>query len=414
MTRPRKIGLLATVAIAVGAWMAAPSSAGTIVFNTDTSDPKPKAAFEAVVQKFQAENPDITVKMNIYDHESYKSSIRNWLTSAPPDVALWYSGERMKQFVAPGLLEDVSSLFTADMKSQFAPKVLDTVTIDGKQWGVPYSYYQWGIFARTDLLKKAGVVDIKTWDDLLAACDKLNAAGVEPIDLGSKDLWPTAGWFDYIDLRLNGYDFHMQLMAGKVSWEDAKVRAVFAQWKQLLDHKCFVKNHTSLSWQESQSLLYQGKAGMMLIGNFITQGMPAEAAPNMGFYTFPTIAAGVADAEEAPMESIHIPAGAKNKADAMKFMAFMMRADTQAMVNDAEKQLPANSTAKVNEDRFLLAGAAQLNAATHLTQFLDRDTSEDLATVAMKGFQEFMVKPERLDSVLAGIERARKRIYASN
>ena len=414
MTRVRKTGLLATVAFTLGALGAAPAPAGTIVFNTDTSDPQPKAAFEAVVKKFEAENPGITVKMNIYDHESYKSSIRNWLTSAPPDVALWYSGERMKQFVAPGLLESVSSLFTPEMKAEFAPKVLDTVTIDGKQWGVPYSYYQWGIFARTDLLKKAGVTDLKTWDDLISACDKLNAAGVEPIDLGSKDLWPTAGWFDYIDLRLNGYEFHMQLMAGKVSWEDPKVRAVFAQWKQLLDHKCFVKNHTSLSWQESQSLLYQGKAAMMLIGNFITQGMPGDAAPNMGFYTFPTITSGVEDAEEAPMESIHIPSGAKNKADAMKFLAFVMQPDTQAMINDAEKQLPANKTAKVGDDRFLQAGAAQLNKATHLTQFLDRDTSEDLATVAMKGFQEFMVKPDRLDSVLAGIERARKRIYAAN
>ena len=32
----------------------------------------------------------------------------------------------------------------------------------------------------------------------------------------------------------------------------------------------------------------------------------------------------------------------------------------------------------------------------------------------MKGFQEFMARPERLDSVLATIERARKRIYAAN
>ena len=392
----------------------APAIAGTIIFNTDTSDPQPKAAFEAVVKKFQAENPDITVKMNIYDHESYKASIRNWLTSAPPDVALWYSGERMRQFVEPGLLADVSALFTPEMKAQFSPKVLDTVTIDGKQWGVPYSYYQWGIYARTDLLKKAGVGDVKTWDDLIAACDKLKAAGIAPIDLGSKDLWPTAGWFDYIDLRLNGYEFHSQLTAGKISWEDPKVKAVFTQWKQLLDHQCFVKNHTSLSWQESQSLLYQGRAGMMLIGNFITQGMPADAAPNMGFIPFPTITAGVADSEEAPTESIHIPKGAANQADAMKFLAFMMRADTQTMINEAEHQLPANNQSKVGDDRFLQAGEKLLNGAAHLTQFLDRDTSEDLATIAMKGFQEFMVKPDRIDSVLATIERARKRIYASN
>jgi multiple sugar transport system substrate-binding protein len=46
-----------------------------------------------------------------------------------------------------------------------------------------------------------------------------------------------------------------------------------------------------------------------------------------------------------------------------------------------------------------------------LTQYFDRDTSEDLATIAMKGFQEFMMFPDRLDAVLETIERARKRIY---
>ncbi len=153
---------------------------------------------------------------------------------------------------------------------------------------------------------------------------------------------------------------------------------------------------------------------MMLIGNFITQGMPADAAANMGFLTFPTITPGVAETEEAPIESINIPAGAKNKPDAMKLLAFMMRADVQTAVNKTLRQLPTNTKATVSEDRFLKAGAAQLDRAAHLTQFLDRDTSEDLATVAMKGFQEFMVKPDRLDAVLANIERARKRIYASN
>ncbi len=406
----------ALVKLACAALVALPCAAraGTLVFNADTSDPAPKAAFEAAVKKFEAANPDVTVKFNIYDHESYKSSIRNWLTSEPPDVVLWYSGARMQQFVEPGLLLDISDLWTPDIKKEFADKVLSTVTIDGKQWGVPYSTYNWGIYYRKDIFAKAGVQPIKTWDDLLAACDKLKAAGVQPIDIGSKDLWPTAGWFDYLDLRMNGYDFHMGLMHGKTSWTDPKVRAVFAQWKQLLDKQCFVKNHTSLSWQESQGLLYQGKAAMMLIGNFITQTFPPDATPNMDFVAFPVVTPGVPDAEEAPMESIHIPAHAKNVADAKKFMQFMLRADTQTEINAVEKQLPANAQSTVIDDRFLKDGEALLAKAGNLTQFLDRDTSEDLATVAMKGFQEFMVKPNRIDAVLATIERARKRIYASN
>ena len=57
------------------------SYAGTLVINTDTSDPAPKAAFEMIIKKFEEENPDVTVEWNLFDHEGYKQSIRNFLNT---------------------------------------------------------------------------------------------------------------------------------------------------------------------------------------------------------------------------------------------------------------------------------------------------------------------------------------------
>ncbi len=394
--------------------LAAPAAAraDSITVNADTSGAQPKAAFQAAVKQFEAANPDTQVVLNVYDHESYKQSLPNWLTSAPPDVVLWYTGTRMRQFVQPGLLADVSALWTAPMKQAFGATAVGLVTDDGKQYAVPYTQYQYGLYYRGDILKKAGVGPIATWDDLVGACDKLNAIGVAPIDIGSKDLWPTAAWFDYLDLRINGYAAHMALMSGKSSYLDAKVRDVFAHWKQLLDHKCFVANHAELSMQESQAVLFQGRAAMMLIGNFITENFSPEMQEVMQFEPFPTITPGVADAEEAPMDSVSIPQGARNKAGAMKFLAFMMQPDVQTMINRYEKQIPANEQAQVIDDRFLVEGRKLLEASADHAQFFDRDTNEALATLAMKGFQEFMVQPARLDRILADIERARLRIYA--
>jgi len=405
------------VATAVGAAMllTGAAKAGDLVINSDSSDPAPKKAWESVVYQFKKANPDINVKFNVYDHESYKKSIRNWLTSASPDVVFWYVATRMRQFSDAGLLEDVSSIYTDDVKKALGPVPVDLVSTGAKQYGVPYTYYQWGLYSRADLLEKAGVkAPIATWDDLLGACDKLKAAGIEPIVIGSKDLWPTAGWFDYIDMRLNGYDFHMQLMSGKVSYTDPKVKAVFGKWKELLDKGCFVKNHASVSWQESQSLLFQGKGAMMLIGNFITPNFPKDIAPSMQFSAFPTIDPAIPDAEDAPMDSIHIPAKAKNKADAKKFLAFVLTAPVQTEINAALLQVPVNSQASVADDRFLRQGKELLGDAKGIAQFFDRDTSEDLATIGMKGFQEFMIAPDHLDSVLADLETARKRIYGGN
>ena len=202
-------------------------------------------------------------------------------------------------------------------------------------------------------------------------------------------------------------------MNGKVPYTDPRVRAVFATWRELLDRGCFVDHHVGMTWQESQALLYRGTAAMMLIGNFITPNFPPEVRDRMEFFRFPEITPGLGRYEEAPMNSVHIPARARNKLAARKFLAFVARPEVQESINYALLQIPVAREAKVADDRFLAAGQQLLDRADALTQFFDRDTSEDLATLAMKGFQEFMVEPDRLDDILGRIERARQRVYGS-
>jgi multiple sugar transport system substrate-binding protein len=150
---------------------------------------------------------------------------------------------------------------------------------------------------------------------------------------------------------------------------------------------------------------------MMLIGNFITPNFPPEARDKMDFFRFPEITPGFGRYEDAPMNSVHIPSRARNKQDARKFLAFVARADVQERINAALLQIPVNRAAKVADDRFLQIGQQLLVQADALAQYFDRDTSEELATMAMKGFQEFMVKPDRLERILGDIERVRQRIY---
>lgn len=392
--------------------LAGEASARTLVINANTSDPAPRAAWEAVVTEFQRKSPGLTVKFNIYDHESYKKSIRNWLTGASPDVVFWFAGNRMREFVGRKLLTDVSDLFNAEVRAAMNPAGIDLISVNGRQYGVPYSYYQIGLYFRRDLLAQAGLTQAPAnWADLLETCRKLKANGIEPFAIGSKDLWPTAAWFDYLNLRINGHAFHMDLMRGGVPYTDVRVRDVFAKWQELLDLGCFARNHASLSWQESQALLYQSRAAMMLIGNYIVANFPPEMRDRMDFAPFPAMQFPAGRFEEAPTNSVHIPAGAGNKDDAKRFLAYILRADVQERINRALLLLPVNQKAASADDRFLKKGQALLTNAEALSQFFDRDTNEELATIAMKGFQEFMINPERLDQVLDGIERARKRIY---
>jgi multiple sugar transport system substrate-binding protein len=382
------------------------AAAGTLVVNANTSDPAPRAAWEAAVQRFQRAHPEVEVRLNVYDHESYKKSIRNWLTGIPPDVVFWFAGHRMRQFVSPGLLEDVSALYPPEVRTALHPSAVELVSAGARQYGVPYTYYPVGLYYRRDLMQAP-----RTWAELIATCEALKAKGLEPIAIGSRDLWPTAAWFDYLNLRLNGFAFHMRLMEGRVPWTDAAVRDVFAHWRELLERGCFSRNHASSTWQESQALVYQGRSAMMLIGHYVVANFPDALRPRMDFARFPEVRAGVGRFEEAPVNSLHIPARARNKQDARKFLAFVLRAEEQEALNKAMLQIPVRLDAAAADDRFLRLGQAHLREAEQLSQYFDRDTSEDLAQVAMRGFQEFMLHPERLEAILASIEAARKRIY---
>lgn len=402
----RALQLALPLVVSASAW------AGGLVINANSADPAPRAAWGAAVEQFRRENPDIDVEFNVYDHESYKKTIRNWLTGAPPDVVFWFAGHRMRQFAAPGLLEDLSELFTPEVRARMHPSAVALASLRGRQYGVPYTYYPVGLYYRRDVLAAAGFdAPPRTFAELLTVCERIKSSGIEPFAIGTKDLWPAAAWFDYLDLRLNGLDFHTALMQGEVAYTDPRVRAVFDRWRELIVRGCFTSHHASVSWQESQALLYQGRAAMMLIGNYIVANFPAGVRDRMDFAPFPTLRDGVGRFEDAPMNTVHVPALARNKAEAKRFMAFVMRADVQEALNRTMLQLPVNTGAAIADDRFLRYGRDLLNNADGLAQYFDRDTSEDLAVVAMKGFQEFMLHPARVATVLEGIERARERIY---
>lgn len=387
-----------------------------VTWNADY-DPIPLAAAEALIADFEAANPDIDVQMTNFDHEAYKNAIRNFLTANPPDLANWYAANRMRPFVEAGLFADISDVWEQNgLKDSLSSSVLSS-TIDGKQYAIPYTYYQWGIYYNRDAYKAAGVEvpgpEGVTWDQFLANCEKFKAAGIDCVTTGSSALWPVAGIFDYISMRTNGYQFHSDLAAGKISWTSPEVAAVFDNFGKLQPY--VTANHAAIDWQDAAALLVQGKAANYVMGNFAV-GVFKEGGmtnDNLGFMVFPEITPGIPRAEEAPTDTIHLTSGAKNPEDAKKFLAYMASAEAQSKWNTAVGQLPTNKNATVPaDDPFLVAGFEALSTATGgIAQFWDRDADAEYAKVGMEGFQQFLVQPDQREAILARLEQARLRLY---
>lgn len=293
------------LALAAGALVAVPATAQqrTLTYYGDF-DPAPLAAFQTAIAEFEKANPDIDVVFQNFDHEGYKTAIRNFLTADPPDIANWYAGNRMAPFVNGGQFMDVSDVWAEHGLAESLASALPSMTLDGKQWGVPYTYYQWGIYFNRTLYDQVGAEVPSTWDEFIANCAKFKEAGIDCVTTGTKALWPAAGIFDYLDLRTNGYDFHMALTNGEVPWTDDRVKATFSEWAKLVEPGYVVANHAAVDWQDAAALLVQGKAANFVIGNFAVPyfkdgGMTDET---LGFMPFPTITPDVPRAELAPIE----------------------------------------------------------------------------------------------------------------
>ena len=130
--------------------------ADKLVINSNQSNPVGKALFTKIVEEFKKQNPDLEVVFNTTDHEGYKTAIRNWLTTEPPDIVFWFSGNRMKAFVDRGLFDDVSDLWQKNKWNEQFKTTLSAMTVDGKQWGIPTVYSFWGSFLSQGHFRETG------------------------------------------------------------------------------------------------------------------------------------------------------------------------------------------------------------------------------------------------------------------
>lgn len=372
-------------------------------------------AYVDVVRKFERHYPSIKVNLQVVEQESYKKHFELWLNAASrSDVMFWFGGERLHEYANQGLIESLDDLWERyDWYKTITPSACSAILVEAKEYGLPVHYYNWGIYYNKALFKKLQLKEPQTWDQFLAVCAELKRNGIAPIALGSKDDWPVAGWFDYLNLRLNGLSFHYDLLKGKVSYRDERVLKVFAHLKEMVNKNLFIPQHAEETWKSILPYLYRDMAGMMLMGNFWTSQLPPSMSDKFAQFRFPQLDENIPFYEEAPTDLLVIPANAQNKKDAAIFLNFMAGEDIQFELNEKVGMLPPQQNQPYRPDSLLGTGADILRAAQGLSQYYDRDAPQIMATEGLKLLKRFVENPENLEDILSEFERLRVLSYKS-
>ena len=135
-----------------------------------------------LIKKWEAANAGFKIAPEAVGWDQCQDKVTT-LAAAGTPVGLAYVGSRtLKQFSANDLIVPVT--YTEEEKKAYYPYIVETVTSNGKQWGVPVAFSTKSLYWNKDLFAAAGLDPEKapaTWAEQLAAAkaikEKTGTAG---------------------------------------------------------------------------------------------------------------------------------------------------------------------------------------------------------------------------------------------
>ncbi|CAA9313706.1 MAG: ABC transporter, substrate-binding protein (cluster 1, maltose/g3p/polyamine/iron) [uncultured Frankineae bacterium] len=384
---------------------------GVVSIGSNASDATPKAAYQAMFDQFTSDNADYTTKVNTVDHNTFQEQINNYLQGKPDDVFTWFAGNRMNFFAQQGLAGDISDVWEdVDMSEAFKKA---STGEDGKQYFIPVYNYPWAVFYRPSLFEEKGYTVPKTLDEYKALGTQMKADGLTPIGFADKDGWPAMGTFDILNMRINGFEFHQNLLAGEEAWDSKEVKEVFSTWAELLPlHE---ENALGRTWQEAAQNLVAKKSGTYLLGSFLGQQFEEADREDLDFFPFPEVnPEHGTDSIDAPIDGFMMSAEPENEAGAKALLRFLATPAAQDIYlkSDPNNVGTANGVSTEGYNALQKKAAELIGSTDNIAQFLDRDTRPDFASpVVIPALQQFLQDPKDIDGVTKSLQQQAKSIF---
>ena len=385
---------------------------GTVSFGSNYSDELPNQALDATLKSFTDET-GIKIDLNTVDHNTFQEQINNYLQGSPDDVFAWFAGFRMQFFAERQLATPITDVWE-DIGGGYTEAFKQASTgTDGEQYFVPFYWYPWAVFYRESLFEERGYKPATTLDEFDALARQMQSDGLVPLAFADKDGWPAFGTFDYLNMRTNGYDFHISLMRGEQSWESPEVKQVFETWRDLLPYH--QEGALGRTWQAAANTLAKREAGMMVMGLFVGNQFDDKDRDDRDFFPFPEVNSEHGQkAVEAPIDGFMLSKSPENEEAAKELLSFLGGAKAQQVyLNVDPNNIGANTEVDPSSYSPQQKKAQELiSGAESISQFLDRDTRPDFAsTVMIPSIQEFIGNPDDVDRILASIEQQKKAIF---
>jgi multiple sugar transport system substrate-binding protein len=370
----------------------------------------PEGSFRALMDRFEEENPGVTVELLSGPYSSTKEQVVAGAATGTISDVVGLDGAWVSDFVDQSAIADLSKAMSdagfddAQLASQ--------VQIDGSTYMIPVVNFVYPMFTNDDLLAAAGVTAPPTdRTEFADAAEAVTAGGA------------ASGWILPLSLEApNGIqnDVMSWVWASGGSMLDDEgqpdvtnddVRSGVEFIKQLWDAGVIAAGAATMKEQDKVEEFTNGRVGMM-IDSLAHINLIRERNPELKF----SIAAipaedGYTGERGMPYASwgIGIAENSENKEEAWKLVEFLMSEETNAELSTMANAFPGNTEsgpAFVEGDALFQTAFDIWQQGYPANEFTGLPVAEDLMRTFSEELQRTLTEGQPVDTTLSNVQEA--------
>ena len=251
-----------------------------------------RPAYLKAIEEYEKAHPNVKIEMEAFENNSYKEKIKAAMIGGNaddlPDIFFSWSGAFLGEFVNAGKVQCLDENFKA-YADKLPESMMSTTTYDGKHYGIPTTFNIVAMYANMDMLAEVGWDHVpQTYEDLVACCDALVAAGKIPFGCAGKETWCVTEYLEPIIIKSIGYEALDKIFAGEATWNDADIAKSVDVLQEMINKGYFDPDGAALGNDEVKANFLAGKTAFYQNGSWNT-GEVANASFRSGVGLFPVM-----------------------------------------------------------------------------------------------------------------------------
>lgn len=308
--------------------------------------------YNKLVEKFEAENPDIDVVVSAPPDATTVLKTRLVKGDAPDIISL--SADRsFADFVDANILEDLSGEINFSVIDPVYNQMLKDLEIESVEgiYGVPYALNASGVIYNKDIFNELGLSIPKTWDEFLELAQIVQDNGITPFYFTLKESWTSLPAWNTIASTLVSSDSFKKVNNSETTFNEL-YDETSDKIMQLM--KYGHSDNFGVGYNDGNTAFANGESAMYLQGSY---AIPAilTVNPELNLGMFPLPASN--NEEENKLVSgvdvyFAIPKDSKNKEESIRFINFLLEEENAKTYIDEQSAFSAVEGVIQEDSRF--------------------------------------------------------------